>query len=132
MKNQEQKVLDLIIGIERFNQEYKAISNEISNKTNDCWMEKYQRSDNFESACLTDWLEKKYEIDYRNCPVTGREHEIKIPYWTAPQKTEKDCPHCYAALKLIEERKAIKQKRGRLKAQLTKIAKRELLNRGVA
>jgi hypothetical protein len=79
------------------------------------------------SACLTDWLEKKFEIEYSNCPVTGREYEHKRPYYVAPLMTEKDCPHCYAALQVIKERKLLKQKRGRIKAQITKLAKREIL-----
>lgn len=79
------------------------------------------------SPCLDDWLERKFEEDYSYCPVTGREYEIKRPYWTAKYKTEEDCPHCFEALKIINERKIIKQKRGRLKAQLTKIAKIEIL-----
>ena len=131
MKNNTEKLLDLVVQVEKLNQEYRAISEKISGHATDCWSEKLS-TEVFPlveaiQPCLTDWLEKKIEIDYQNCPVTGREYEIKVPYWVAPRKTEEDCPHCYAALKLIEKRKELRKKRGRIKAQITKIAKSEIL-----
>ena len=128
MKSNAEKLLDLAIQVEVFNQEFKSITDQISSHTIDCWMSK--SSMDIVKPCLTEWLEKKFEIDYHSCPMTGREVEVKIPYWTAPNKTEKDCPHCFAALKLIEKRKELKQKRGRVKAQLTKVVKREIRERG--
>lgn len=130
MKTNPEKLLDLAIQVEIFNQEFKSIANQISNHITDCWMSK--SSMYLVEPCLTEWLEKKYITDYSHCPVTGRDHEFQRPYWTAPNKTEKDCPHCYAALKLIEKRKELKQKGGRLKAQLTKIVRREISERGAA
>lgn len=130
MKTNAEKSLDLIIKVEKLNHEFKLLSDQIGKHTSDCWSEKLNLAaihGNAVEPCLTDWLERKFEHDYNNCPVTGREYEVKTPYWTAPQMTEKDCPHCYAALKLIEQRKLLKQERGRVKAQITKLAKREIL-----
>lgn len=131
MKTNADKSLELIIQIERLNIEYKFLSNKISQHTSDCWnakMIKKTTSEEWPEPCLTEWLERKFEEEVEFCPVTGREKHYKIPYWTAPKMTEKDCHHCYSALRTIEERKELKKKRGRLRAQLTKIAKREILN----
>ena len=129
MKSNAEKSLELIIQVERLNQEYKVISEKIGKHTSDCWESKLN-TNSFTATiiepCLVEWLERKFAIDHNFCPVTGREYEIKIPYWTAPQKTDSDCPHCYAALKLIEDRKLLKNKRGRVKALITKLAKREI------
>lgn len=133
MKSNAEKSLELIIQVEKLNIEYKVLSEKIGKHTSDCWESKLNInhfSANIIEPCLTDWLERKFEIDYNYCPVTGREHEVKTPYFTAPQMTEKDCPHCYAALQVIKDRKLLKQKRGRVKAQITKLAKSEIINRG--
>lgn len=128
MKSNAEKLLDLAIQVEVFNQEFKSITDQISSHIIDCRMSK--SSMEIVEPCLTEWLETKYETDYSNCPVSGREFKFQRLYWTAPSKTEEDCPHCFAALKLIEKRKELKQKRGRVKAQLTKIVKREIRERG--
>lgn len=130
MKTNAEKSLDLIIKVEKLNQEFRKLSEKIGIHTGDCFNEKLKThlsGEDWPEPCLTDWLERKFEYDYNNCPVTGREYEVKIPYWTATQMTESDCPHCYAALKLIEQRKLLKKERGVVKAQITKLAKREIL-----
>lgn len=133
MKTNAEKSLELIIQVEKLNIEYRVLSDKIGSHIGKCWESKLNINSFpavYVEPCLTDWLEKKFETEYSNCPVTGREYEYKKPYWTAPQMTEDDCPHCYAALQVIKERKLLKQKRGRVKGQITKLAKREITNRG--
>lgn len=129
MRTNAEKSLKLIIQVEKLNIEYKKLSEKIAEHAYQCSYLKMERSSPFSTIvepCLTDWLERKFEIEYSNCPVTGREYEYKRPYYLAPLMSERDCPHCYAALQVIKERKLLKQKRGRIKAQITKLAKREI------
>ena len=130
MKSNAEKSLELIIQVEKLNIEYKSLSDKIGNHLADCWNVKFEVNSLTATTiepCLTEWLEKKFKTEYSNCPVTGREYEYQRPYWTAPQMTQKDCPHCYLALQVIKERKLLKQKRGRVRAQITKLAKVEIL-----
>lgn len=124
MKPNAEKSLELIIQLEKHNEQYRNMSALIGQLLCDCIGEKYNNDGiaihrDKDEPCLTEWL-KRYEIE----SDSGYGNRW---YWKAEDITEDDCHYCYKALKIIEQRKELKQKRGRIKAQITKLAKREIL-----
>jgi len=128
MKSNAEKSLELIIQLEKHNEQYRNMTALIGVNVADCIGEKYNddglvANRDKDEPCLNEWL-KREEIE----SDSGYGNRW---YWKAEEATEEDCPYCYAALKLIEQRKELKLKRGRVRSQITKLAKREILNRGL-
>ena len=121
-----EKSLELIIQLEEHNKQYKKMTALISDNLICCIGEKYDDNGfvlhrDKDNPCLTEWL-KPHKIE---CDSGYGNRQ----YFKAEEATEDDCHYCYKALKIIEQRKVLKQKRGRIKAQITKLAKREISNR---
>lgn len=124
MKTNAEKSLELIIQLEKHNEQYRNMTRLIAINLAECIGEKSDAEGFFlhrdkDEPCLNDWLRR--DVIESDSSYGNRW------YWKAEEATDEDCPHCYKALKIIEQRKELKVKRGRVKAQITKLAKREIL-----
>jgi hypothetical protein len=124
MKTNAEKSLELIIQLEKHNENYRNMTSLIASNLAACIGEKCDDDGwvlhrDKDEPCLNDWL--------RRDEVESDSGYGNRWYWKAEEATDEDCPYCYKALKIIEQRKELKLKRGRVKAQITKLAKREIL-----
>lgn len=120
MKTNAEKALDLIVRLGEANEDYRKLTDKIGDHLALCPRTIYLDAEPYgcyrHAPHMNEWLKPQV--------VNGRQ------YFAATDATEKECPHCYAALKLIEQRKEVRMNRGRIKGAITKLSRkvRELRN----
>ncbi|HEM7109009.1 TPA: hypothetical protein U2K45_000317 [Acinetobacter baumannii] len=114
MKSDAEKALDLIVRLDEANENYKSLTDQIGNHLALC--------------PRTIYLDAEPYGCYRHAPHMNEWLKPQIishtKYFAAQNATEEECPHCYAALKLIEKRKQVRIDRGHIKGAITKLSRK--------